>query len=144
LAFQLKQPLSKDEFERYYELRWRVLRAPWNEAKGSEADDIEENCFHIMVTDANKVIGVGRLQYNSANEAQIRYMAVDDDYEGNGIGSSIVNALEQEAARTKHKLIMLDAREPAVGFYEKLGYQVKQKSYVLFDSIQHYQMIKHL
>jgi predicted GNAT family N-acyltransferase len=144
LDFQLKQPQSEDELERYYELRWRILRAPWHEPRGSEIDNIEDQCFHIMATDANKVIGVGRLQYNSTNEAQIRYMAVDDSYEGNGIGSIIVNALEQEAARTKHNLIVLDAREPAVGFYEKLGYKAKQKSYLLFNSIQHYQMIKHL
>ena len=144
MTTQLKQPQSEDEFERYYELRWRVLRAPWNEPRGSEVDNLEDQCFHVMVSDDNKTIGVGRLQYNSHNEAQIRYMAVDNNYEGNGIGSSIVNALEQEAIRTKHKLIALDAREPAVGFYEKLGYKVKQKSYVLFDSIQHYQMIKYL
>ena len=144
MVFQLKQPQSKEEFERYYELRWRILRAPWNELKGSEIDDIEKDCFHVMAVDDNKVIGVGRLQYNSNNEAQIRYMAVDENHEGNGIGSSIVNALEQEAARTEHKLVVLDAREPAVGFYEKLGYKVKNKSYLLFNSIQHYQMIKHL
>ena len=142
MVFQLKQPQSKNEFERYYELRWRILRAPWNEPKGSEVDDNENDCFHVMATDDDKVIGVGRLQYNSNNEAQIRYMAVDDNYEGNGIGSSIVNALEQEATRTEHGLVVLDAREPAVGFYKKLGYKVKNKSYVLFDSIQHYRMIK--
>ena len=144
MVFQLKQPQSKDEFECYYELRWRVLRAPWNEPRGSEVDDIEQDCFHVMATDGGKVIGVGRLQYNSNNEAQIRYMAVDDNYEGNGVGSSMVSALEHEAKRTEHELIVLDAREPAVGFYEKLGYKVKNKSYLLFDSIQHYQMIKYL
>ena len=144
MVFQLKQPQSKDEFECYYELRWRVLRAPWNEPRGSEVDDIEQDCFHVMATDGGKVIGVGRLQYNSNNEAQIRYMAVDDNYEGNGVGSSMVSALEHEAKRTEHELIVLDAREPAVGIYEKLGYKVKNKSYLLFDSIQHYQMIKYL
>ena len=144
LAFQLKQPLSKDEFERYYELRWRILRAPWDEPRGSEVDDIENRCFHVMVIHDDKVIGVGRLQYNSSKEAQIRYMAVDDSYEGNGIGSSIVNTLETEAKRTNHNMVVLDAREPAVGFYEKLGYEVTQKSYLLFDDIQHYQMIKSL
>ena len=144
LTIQLKQPQSKDEFERYYELRWRILRAPWDEPRGSEVDNIEDRCFHIMVTNNDKVIGVGRLQYNSDNEAQIRYMAVDDNHEGNGVGSCIVDALEQEARRTERSLIVLDAREPAVGFYKKLGYEVKQKSYLLFDEIQHYQMIKNL
>ena len=144
MYYIIKQPEKKKEFKQYFDLRWRILRAPWNEPVGSERDNIEDDCFHIMATDDGKVIGVGRLQYNSSDEAQIRYMAVDEHYEGNGIGTSIVNALEQEAARTKHKLVVLDARKPAVGFYEKLGYKVTEESYLLFGEIQHFKMVKHL
>jgi len=140
----IKHPESPKELEQYYELRWRILRAPWGEPEGSEIDGIEDQCFHIMVTDSDKTIGVGRLQYNSADEAQIRYMAVEKEYEGNGIGRRIVNALEQEAINKNINTLMLDAREPAVGFYQKLGYSIEKKSYVLFDEIQHFRMIKQL
>ena len=58
--------------------------------------------------------------------------------------ASISDALEREAADKGVKTVVLDAREPAVGFYEKLGYRVEAKSYVLFGEIQHYRMIKHL
>ena len=140
----LKQPETPEEFEQYYRLRWRILRAPWGEPKGSEVDDIEDACFHLMVMDDNNVVGVGRLQYNSSDEAQIRYMAVAKEYEGNGIGRMIVDALEQEANNRNVDTIMLDAREPAVEFYQKLGYGVEQNSYVLFDEIQHYRMTKQI
>ena len=144
MSFTIKQPQSPDEFEQYYQLRWRILRAPWGEPEGSEVDEIEEQCFHIMVTNNEKTVGVGRLQFNSAVEAQIRYMAVEKTYEGNGIGRMIVDALELEAINKNVCTIMLDAREPAIGFYQKLGYSIEKKSYVLFDEIQHFRMTKQI
>ena len=140
----IKQPETENEYAQYYDLRWRILRAPWGEPKGSEVDAIEDQCFHIIATSNNTVIGVGRLQYNSASEAQIRYMAVEKAYEGKQIGSRIVYALEQEAKNRNINSIVLDAREPAVGFYQKLGYSIENKSYLLFDEIQHLRMSKRL
>ena len=144
MSFIIKQPETPDEFKQYYALRFRILRAPWGEPEGSELDEIEEQCFHIMTTNNETAVGVGRLQFNSAHEAQIRYMAVEKTYEGNGIGRMIVDALEQKATNKNISTIVLDAREPAVGFYQKLGYSMEKKSYVLFDEIQHFRMTKQI
>ena len=144
MTVTIKQPESPGEFKQYFKLRWQILRAPWGEPEGSEVDDIETRCFHIMATGDGETIGVGRLQYNTGDKAQIRYMAVAVAYERSGIGRKIVDALEREAADKGVKTLVLDAREPAVGFYEKLGYRVEATSYVLFGEIQHYRMIKHL
>ena len=142
MSFTLKQPESPEEFKQYFSLRYRVLRAPWGEPEGSELDDIENRCYHMMVLANDEVVGVGRLQYNAGGEAQIRYMAVDKDYERNGIGRMIVNALEQEALKNNIRTVVLDAREPAVRFYRNLGYETEKKSYLLFNEIQHYRMSK--
>lgn len=144
MSFTIKQPESDEEYAQYFDLRWRILRAPWGEPEGSEKDEIEEQCFHIMATNNGQVLGIGRMQFNSSDEAQIRYMAVDKAYEGKGIGHMIVDALEQEAINNNINTVMLDAREPAVGFYQKLGYSIEKKSYVLFNEIQHYRMTKRL
>lgn len=159
MSFIISQPVTKEEFKQYYHLRWKMLRAPWGQAEGTEKDAIEDQCFHLIATnsrsdslnhastnkiDGVKVIGVARLQFNSAIEAQIRYMTVDRSFVHNGIGRELVNAIEQRAIQTSHKKIVLDARESAVGFYQKLGYQITEKSYLLFDLIQHYRMIKTL
>ena len=122
-----------------------MLRKPWDQAKGTEKDSIEEQCFHIMaVTSDSEVIGVARLQFNSTSEAQIRYMAVDDKHQGTGIGRALISAIEKHAIESSHTKIILDARENAVNFYQALGYQIVGKSYLLFDSIQHFQMFKAL
>ena len=144
MSFEIKQPETRDEFKRYYYLRWMMLRAPWNQPQGSEVDDIEDSCFHVMAVNNNEVAGVARLQFNSKHEAQIRYMAVAREQERKGIGRELVKALEQHAQDSSCKTIVLDAREPAIGFYQKLGYKVVEESYLLFDEIQHYRMIKQL
>jgi predicted GNAT family N-acyltransferase len=143
VCFTIKQPQTEEQFKHYYHLRWQQLRAPWNQPEGSEVDTIEDRCLHVMALDNNsKVIGVARLQFNSNNEAQIRYMAIDNSFQRQGIGRELVKTLEQYAKKTAHKNIVLDARETAVAFYKKIGYKVIKKSYLLFDEIQHFRMTK--
>ena len=145
MFFRIKQPETNEEFKDYYQLRWKLLRAPWHQPEGSEVDDIEDQCFHLIATtEANQVIGVARLQFNTTEEAQIRYMAVAKEYERKGIGRQLVTAIETHAINSNCKKIVLDAREGAVDFYKKLGYQVADKSYLLFDEIQHFQMRKNI
>ncbi|GMR00996.1 MAG: hypothetical protein BMS9Abin19_0342 [Gammaproteobacteria bacterium] len=145
MAYRIKQPETKEEFKRYYHQRWKLLRLPWDQPEGSEVDDIEDQCFHLMtVDDGGKVVGIARLQFNSNNEAQIRYMAVTGSHERQGIGSELIKAMEQHAKKTSHNNIVLDAREDAVNFYKKQGYSVIGRSYLLFDEIQHFRMSKQL
>lgn len=143
MCFHIKQPKTSEEFKDYYQLRWQLLRAPWHQPEGSEVDDLEDQCFHLIATtEANQVIGVARLQFNTAEEAQIRYMAVAREYERKGIGRQLVTAMESHALNSSCKNIVLDARAGAVDFYKKLGYQLTEKSYLLFDEIQHFRMRK--
>ena len=145
MCFTIKQPETEAEFKHYYHLRWQLLRAPWSQPEGSEVDDIEDQCFHVMAIDEkHNVIAVARLQFNLNTEAQIRYMAVAKEHERKGIGGELINVMEQYAQNSSIKIIVLHAREPAIGFYQKLGYKVIEKSYLLFDEIQHFRMIKEL
>ncbi len=141
----ITSPESAKEFEHYFDLRWRVLRKPWNQPKGSEKDDLEENSYHVMATDEqSNVIGCGRLHFIADNQAQIRYMAVTPEHENQGIGKKLLDELEHYAAKNGAKDIMLHARENAVGFYQRAGYSLVEKSHLLFDCIQHFKMTKHL
>lgn len=145
MLFKIRQPTGEDEFKVYYQLRWKLLRAPWNQPRGSEVDDLENQSFHLMAIDEkNEVIGVARLQFNSNSEAQIRYMAVADSHQRRGIGRELIRALEDHARSSGSKKIVLDARERAVDFYKKMGYEISEKSYLLFDEIQHFRMLKTL
>ena len=143
---QIIEPNTSDEFKIYYNLRYEVLRKPWLQPKGSERDEEEETSLHRMIIDEpnGKAVAVGRLQFNTIEEAQIRYMAVSDDYQGMGYGSKIVKVLDNIAREKGSRKIILQSRENAVKFYEKNGYKIIEKSYLLFDEIQHWLMEKEL
>jgi ribosomal protein S18 acetylase RimI-like enzyme len=139
------EPSSEKDFELYYNLRWRTLRKPWGQPKGSEKDDLEDKSIHVMVCKVDRIpIGVGRAHFNSNDEAQIRYMAVEEEWQGKGVGKIILNYLEEMIKKKGAKYIALNARDIAIKFYEKRGYEIVKEAHVLFDAIPHYRMIKKL
>ena len=122
--YSIKSPESIEEWESYLLFRWEVLRKPLGMTKESLSDSIEDKSFHLMGIDAEKnVIASGRVHFNSENEAQIRYMAVDDRFKRRGIGSEIVDKLERYAASKGAEIMVLNAREEAISFYSSLGYE---------------------
>ena len=138
------EPNSSAEFEQYYNLRYEVLRKPWLQPKGSEKDDDDKSSIHRMIIDESngKAVAIGRLQFNTSEEAQIRYMAVSDNYQLKGYGNLIIKTLEDIALNKGIRNIILQARENALKFYWKNGYEIIEKSYLLFDEIQHWLMVK--
>ncbi len=142
-SIRIVEPKSNSDFEKYFGLRWEVLRKPWNQAEGSEKDDQEETSIHRMaLTTEGKIAGVARLQFNSADEAQIRFMAVAHEFQGKGVGKKLIIALEEIALKAGRKRIFLQARENAVPFYKSMGYTIKEKTFLLYGEIQHFGMEK--
>lgn len=142
LKFSLVIPKTQAQFERYFYLRWQILRQPWDQPLGSEKDEYEKNSFHIMAVADDEVIGVGRVHSVGDDVFQIRYMAVDEKYRNNGVGSAIIEAMEKQAALLGAKKIILNARENAIGFYQKKGYSIIAPAHSLFGVIKHFKMEK--
>lgn len=142
---EIRSPKTKEEWDKYYQLRWEVLRKPWNQPIGSEKDSSEDTSIHFMaIDDDNEILGVCRLQKNSETEGQIRFMAVAEKAQGKGIGKLLINAVENKSKELGIKTIVLQARENAVPFYKSCHYTVVEKTFLLFNSIQHYLMTKKL
>ena len=141
----LRAPNTVEEFSQYYQLRWKILRKPWQQALGSEQDEQEQYAIHRMIIDDHaKILAVGRLEKATGQQGQVRYMAVDDNSQGQGLGQQIINELEQQASKLGMTEICLNARDDAVGFYQKLGYENQGYSHTLFDDVKHYRMVKKL
>lgn len=141
---KLTEPRTPADFEKYFELRWRILRQPWGQARGSEQDAEEKISYHIMAIENNRALGVARLQFPTPTTAQLRYMAVDTIIQGKGLGRQIVEHMENYARKQSATELFLHARENATAFYKKLGYRHIEDSYLLFGTIQHYKMSKQL
>jgi N-acetylglutamate synthase-like GNAT family acetyltransferase len=144
-SLNLRPPESEQEWEAYFKLRWQILRAPWNQPPGSEKDELETSAWHFAAfIDNHKLIATGRLHKTNKTDGQIRYMAVSETYQSQGIGCQILKALESQARQEGLNKILLNARESAVGFYQKQGYQVAGREHTLFGSIHHFRMEKSL
>lgn len=138
-----RSPASDAEWRAYFDLRWRILRAPWQQPPGSERDSLENSAFHLFAHDpGGNALACGRLHFNSAVEAQIRYMAVEERARGRGYGATVLQDLEVEAKRRGAQSIVLNSRANAVSFYEKHGYAIVGPAETLFGSIPHVRMAK--
>ena len=138
-------PQSAAEFERYYDLRWRVLRAPWRQPRGSEKDELESESQHLMIAGPDgHALAVGRLHFNSPAEAQIRFMAVEPAAQGRGLGSVILRELEGRARAAGVSAIVLNARDNVRPFYEKHGFTIIGPAATLFGEVKHVRMRKEL
>ena len=141
---EAREPSGDAEWAAYYELRWRILRAPWQQ-HGPERDETDDISVHRMVCDhEGRALAVGRLHRVDDDTGQIRFMAVDTDQQRRGYGSLLLRALEQVAVDLGLARIILQARENAVPFYLAHGYRIEKKSFLLFDEIQHYLMSRPL
>jgi GNAT superfamily N-acetyltransferase len=108
----LRSPGSPSDWDLYFDLRWRILRAPWGQPRGSERDSAEESAFHLLLLDpAGKAVACGRLHRNNPDEAQVRYMAVDEDVRGRAYGGRILKALEAQPRRRKAGKFVLNAEK---------------------------------
>lgn len=142
---QPRPPQTETEWASYRDLRWRVLRAPWNQPPHIDADETSSDCIHAMIADDNgQAIAVGRILFKANAEAQIRSMATAEDCRGQGLGRRIMDYLEQAARKRGATSVLLNARENAVPFYIKLGYEPVGQGPLLFGCIPHTVMKKPL
>jgi predicted GNAT family N-acyltransferase len=140
---EIIEPVSTEDFRQYYELRWKILRAPWHQPRGSERDPLDDDSTHLMIINSDHVaVGVGRLHFNTICEGQLRYMAVDITRQRQGHGSRLLLALETKARELGAARMVLDARETALRFYHKHGYKAVGPGHMLYNSIAHVKMEK--
>ena len=108
-------------------------------------NQLEEKSINAFIQNNKGVfIACGRLQENENKIGQIRFMAVDQNYQGKGLGKLIITSLEEKAKELKLNKIQLQARENAVSFYKNNGYVMIEKTFLLWDQIQHFLMEKNV
>lgn len=130
--------------EAIIELRYEILRKPWDKPKETATDEMEGQSVNAYIEEQGKMIACGRLQDNGGGIGQVRYMAVAEGQQGKGLGKLILNKLEEEALAMGLHTIELQARENALEFYKAQDYTIRETSFKLWDIIQHYLMVKQL
>ena len=140
----IKEPVSQNEFNEYYNIRWKILREPLGGSLNSTKDDLENASYHLIALINDEIIGIGRIHEVNDTQCQIRYMGVVKKYQKSNVGTMLLNNLELYAKKKNKKYIILHARETALNFYIKNRYKIVEKSHLLLGKIQHYLMKKEM
>jgi hypothetical protein len=65
MSCNLAKPKSPDEWDAHFDLRWRILRQPWGQPRGSECDSVDDSAFYLFLLEsARKPLACGRLHFN--------------------------------------------------------------------------------
>lgn len=138
----IRLPNTPDEWDDYYRLRYLVLRKPLGQTEGSERNEGDLTGEHFALYEDDVLRAIARLDTYVPTISQVRFVAVDTSIQGKGYGKLIMEAVENRSKETGNTKMILHARDYAVPFYEKLNYIIVEKSYKLFDVLQHYLMEK--
>lgn len=139
------RPVSDKDFEEYFGFRWVQLRKPWGYPEGSEKDEYETVSEHRVIKDhKGEVVGCGRVHLNTAEEAQIRHIAVREDYRRKGVGQMVLDTLEIVAKDMGAERAVSNSRETSIAFFESAGFKIIDDAPVELGTVQRKQMCKHL
>lgn len=83
-----------------------------------------ENSTWVIAKIAGKVIGFG--QYSVA-DGEVYQINVAPDYLNRGVGKSIYNYIENDFRDSKVEKICLNSTLNAIGFYQKLGFNIMKE-----------------
>ncbi len=132
-----------DQYLRMVNLRDNVLRKPLGLTFSHDELIKEVDDILIVCTEDDNVIGCCILSKENNYTVRLRQMAVPQKLHGKGIGASIINFAENLAKDKGYKCVTMHARNTAIGFYEKFGYQVKGDEFTEVN-VPHHIMEKYL
>jgi len=111
-----------------------------------DLDNKDEDAYHLMAIDGNKIIGCLRILGKgvSYEEISIGRVALSKSRRGSGIAQEMmqraINFIKDELGENS---IRISAQSVVISFYKKLGFEVVSEEY-LEDDIQHVEMLYNL
>jgi GNAT superfamily N-acetyltransferase len=118
------------EVGRTRDLRARVLRpgVPPEEV-GFPGDD-GPGVFHLAAEDDGTLVGIVTLIADGDAGVRLRSMAVDPAWQGTGVGRMLVEAAVERLRAAGVRRMWCNARDTALGFYERLGWTVTGPGFI--------------
>jgi len=131
------------EYQQMIKLRDDVLRKPLGIGFDSAELESEKENMLIGAFEDDDMLGCCMLVEEKPGTVRLRQMAVLNDLQGKGIGRALMNFAENLARDSGYKILSMHARKNSIGFYEKMGYNIKGDEFVEI-TIPHYLMEKKL
>lgn len=124
-------PLS---VEQTADLRRRILRGDDPTAAVVVDGDHVPGCFHLGVIRDGVPVATGTTfpcespDRAAANPWQLRFMAVEFDLQGRGLGRLVLDAIVDEVRSRGGDLLWANGRDTALDFYRAMGFVVVEGS----------------
>ena len=131
------------EYQQMITLRNDILRKPLGLYFTPEELEQEKQEILIGAFEEEKMLGCCMLVKEEEKTCRLRQMAVLNNVQGKGIGRALMLFAETIARDRGFKRITMHARKTALGFYERLGYNVAGEEFREV-TIPHYVMEKNL
>lgn len=115
---------GSSEYQEMISLREEILRRPLG--LGFTVQDLEPDKEDILIAakDDGKMIACCILRKESDEAIRLRQMAVKNNQQGKGIGQQVMRFAETLARDKGYRIMVMHARDTAIGFYQKQGYKV--------------------
>ena len=112
-------------------------QAPWANTRNIE--DAREMLTHtdvaITAWNGNRLVGLGRVLTDYVYRASIWDVIVDTAYQGQDIGTQIIQRILEHPDLKRVELFWLCTRSP--GFYEKLGFSSNEQTGMVWARSKH-------
>ena len=112
-------------YEESIALRYQVLRKPLGLSYDPAELAGEKDSFHLALRKGAVLVACLVLKPLDEQCIKMRQLVVRESSQGKGCGRELVNYAEYFVRERDYAEIVLHARETALGFYEKLGYQIE-------------------
>ncbi|MGD1005791.1 MAG: GNAT family N-acetyltransferase [Ignavibacteriaceae bacterium] len=104
----------------------------WNSEYCLTKDDLSlslsNSYYSVSAYEECRLVGFGRIVSDGIIHAMIYEMIVDPDYQGEGIGSSILNMLVDKCVKNNIRDIQLFCAKGKKKFYERHGFTVRENN----------------
>lgn len=112
---------SDQSFERVFEIRRQVFQIEQQVPEEIEIDGHDPIAHHYLAWLGQEACGTARWRRSLGGFIKLERFAVLKAHRGKGIGVALVRTMLADLPSGKHAY--LNAQEPVIGFYEKLGFK---------------------
>jgi predicted GNAT family N-acyltransferase len=136
----------KASIEDIIDLRDRILiRGTHRISADFEGDREAETRHYGAFEDQTCVacVSLMKSEWEGTPAWQLRGMAVEEGWQGQGLGRKLLHFLEADVRASDGPNIMwCNAREPAVAFYERMGWSTASERFIIEDVGPHLKMVR--
>lgn len=94
-----------------------------------------DNCETVFTAwDGKRLVGLANAVDDGALTAYVHYLLVDPEYQGNGIGTALLDMMREKYTGFHHFFLVAEHKD-LVGYYEKLGFKEQPETTVMMYEV---------